>query len=75
MNQGKLEVVKQEMARVNVNILGISELNGLEWVNLTQMAIISTTVGRNPIEEMEQPSQSTEQSEMQYLDAISKMTE
>ena len=26
MNQGKLEVVKQEMARVNTNILGISEL-------------------------------------------------
>ena len=26
MSQGKLEVVKQEMARVNVNILGISEL-------------------------------------------------
>ena len=26
MNQGKLEVVKQEMARVNINILGISEL-------------------------------------------------
>ena len=26
MNQGELEVVKQEMARVNVNILGISEL-------------------------------------------------
>ena len=26
MNQGKLEVVKQDMARVNVNILGISEL-------------------------------------------------
>ena len=38
MNQGKLEVVKQEMARVNVDILGI---------------IISTTVGRNPLEEME----------------------
>ena len=53
MNQGKLEVVKQEMARVNVNILGISELNGLEWVNLTQMTIMSTTVGRNPLEEME----------------------
>ena len=31
MNQGKLEVVKQEMARVNVNILGISKLqwNGM----------------------------------------------
>ena len=27
MNQGKLEVVKQEMARVNVDILGIRELN------------------------------------------------
>ena len=53
MNQGKLEVVKQEMARVNVDILGISELNGLEWVNLTQMTIISTTAGRNPSEEME----------------------
>ena len=25
MNQGKLEVVKQEMARVNIDILGISE--------------------------------------------------
>ena len=53
MNQGKLEVVKQEMARVNVNILGISQLNGLEWVNLIQMTIISTAAGRNPSEEME----------------------
>ena len=31
MNQGKLEVVKQEMTRVNVNILGISEL---KWTGL-----------------------------------------
>ena len=53
MNQGKLEVVKQEMARMKVGILGISELNGLEWVNLIQMTIISTTVGKNPLEEME----------------------
>ena len=53
MNQGKLEEVKQEMARVNVDIPGISKLNGLEWVNLTQMTIMSTTVGRNPLEEME----------------------
>ena len=59
MNQGKLEVVKQEMARVNVDILGISELKWMEWVNLTQMTIISTTVGRNPSEEMEWPSWST----------------
>ena len=53
MNQGKLEAIKQETARVNVNILGISELNGLEWVNLTQMTIMSTAVGMNPLEEME----------------------
>ena len=31
MNQGKLEVVKQETARVNVNILGISEL---KWIGM-----------------------------------------
>ena len=30
MNQGKLEVVKQEMERVNINILGISELKWTE---------------------------------------------
>ena len=48
MRQDKLEVVKQEMAWVNMNILGIGELNGLEWVNLTQMTIMFTTVGKNP---------------------------
>ena len=52
MNQGKLEVVKQEMARVNVNILGISELKWTGMGEFTQMTIISTTVGRNPFEEM-----------------------
>ena len=67
MNQGKLEVVKQEIARVNIDILGISKPNGLEWVNLTQMTIISTTVGRNPSEEMEKPSWSTKESKMQLL--------
>ena len=46
-------VIKQEMARVNINILGISEHLGLEGVNLTQVTIISTTVGKNPLEEME----------------------
>ena len=53
MNQGKLEVVKQEMARVNIDILGISELKWTGIVNLTQMTLLSTTVGKNPLEEME----------------------
>ena len=53
MNQGKLEVVKQEMARVNVDILGISKLKWTGWVNLTQMIKLSTTAGGNPSEEME----------------------
>ena len=75
MNQGKLEVVKQEMARVNVVILRIIELKWTKWVNLTQMTSISTTAGRNPSEEMEWPSWSRKEYEMQYLDAISKMTE
>ena len=52
MNQGILEVVKEEMARVNLDILGISELKWTGMVNLTQMTIISTTMGRNPLEEM-----------------------
>ena len=33
MNQGKLEVVKQEMARVNVNVLGIKEL---KWSGMVE---------------------------------------
>ena len=52
MNQGKLDVVKQEMARVNTDTLGISELKW-EWANLIQMAILSATVGKKPLEEME----------------------
>ena len=39
MNQSKLQVVKQEMARVNINILGVSELKWTEMGNLTQMTI------------------------------------
>ena len=49
INQGKLDLVKQEMARVNINILGIDELK----VNLIQMIIIYTTVDKNPLEEMD----------------------
>ena len=48
MNQSKLEVVKQEMARVNVDILEISKLKWTGMGELTQMTIISTTMGKNP---------------------------
>ena len=34
MNQGKLEEVQQEMARVNINILGISEL---KWTGMGEL--------------------------------------
>ena len=53
MNQDKLKVVNQEMARVNVEILGIIEPKWTGWVNLNKMTIISTTVGKNPLKEME----------------------
>ena len=70
MNQGILEVVQQEVARVSIDTLGISELKwtgmgeynsddhyisycGQEWMYLIQMTIISMTVGKSPLEEME----------------------
>ena len=49
MNQGKLDMVKQESECQHVR----NHFNGLEWVNLTQMTIISINVGKNPLEEME----------------------
>ena len=74
MNQGKSEVVKQQVARVNIDMLGIGELKWTGMGELTHMTIISTTADKNPLEEMETPSQSTKESETQYLGAISKMT-
>ena len=53
MNQRKLEVVKQQMARVKVDILGISKLKWTGMGEFTQMTIIFTAVGKNPLEEME----------------------
>ena len=53
MNQGKLEVVKQEIGRLNIDILGISELKWTRMGKLIQITIISTTVDKNPLEEME----------------------
>ena len=50
MNQSKLDVVKQEIARVNIDILGISELKWTGMVNLIQMTSISTAMDKNPME-------------------------
>ena len=75
MNQGKSEVVRQEMARVNVSILGISKL---KWTGMGEFNSDDHYIyycGKNPSEEMEWPSRSTKESKMQYLDAISKTTE
>ena len=71
----QLEVVKQEMARVNVDILGISEL---KWTRMGEFNsddhyiyyCRQESLRRNGVAIM-----STKESEMQYLDAISKMTE
>ena len=62
------------MARVNIDILGIRELKWSRTGDLIQMTIKSTTVG-NALKEMEQPSQTTKETEMQYLRTISKTTE
>ena len=75
MNQGKLEVVKQEMARVNVNSLRISKL---KWTGMGEFNSDDHYIcycGEESLEDIEWPSWSTKESEMQYLDAISKMTE
>ena len=50
MNQGKLGVVKQEVAGMNVSILGISELKWTGMDKFIQMTIKSITVGKNPLE-------------------------
>ena len=49
MNQGKLEVVKQEMARVNIDILGISELKWTGMGQLIQMTYRQESLRRNGV--------------------------
>ena len=56
MNQGKLEVVKQEMARVNIDILGISELKWTGKGEFNSDNHYTYYCGQNPLEEMEEPS-------------------
>ena len=75
MNQGKLEVVKQKMARMNVNIRGISEL---KWTGIGEFNSDDHYIyfcGQESLRRYGVASWSTKESEMQYLDAISKTTE
>ena len=53
MNQGQSEVVKQEMQEWTFTFQELVNYNGLERVNLIQMTIISTTVGKKLLEERE----------------------
>ena len=75
MNHGQLEVVRQEMVRVNVDILGSSKpkWTGMGEFNSDDHYIYYSgqeSLRRNGVAIMV-----NKQSEMQYLDAISKMTE
>ena len=77
MNQGKLEVVKQEMARVNIDILGISELKwtGMGEFNSDDHYVYycgQKSLSRNGIAFIIIIKKKKD-SEMQYLDAILKI--
>ena len=75
MNQGKLEVVKQEMARVNINILGISKL---KWTGMGEFNSDDHYIyycGQESLRRNGVAITVKKESEMQYLDAISKTTE
>ena len=75
MNQGKLEVVKQEMTRVKVDILGISEL---KWTGMSEFYSDDHYIyycGQESLRRNAVVIMSTKESEMQHLNAISKTTE
>ena len=78
MNQGKLEVVKQEMARVNINILGISEL---KWIGMGEWNSDGHYMYYCGQESLRRSGvaiivkKKKKKSKMQYLDAISKTAE
>ena len=75
MNQGKLEVVKQEMSRVNIDILGISELR---WTGMGEFNSDNHYIyyyGQESIRRNGVTIIVNKKSEMQYLDTISETTE
>ena len=73
MNQGKLEVVKQEMARVSINILAINELKRMEMGKFYLDDHYIYYCGQESLRRNSPDNQ--QESEMQYLDATLKMTE
>ena len=75
MNQGKLKVVKQEMTRVNVDILGISKLKWTGMGEFNADACFIYYCGKESLRRNGVAIMVNKESEMQYLDAISKMTE
>ena len=75
MNQGKLEVVKQEMARVNINILGISELKRTRMGEFNSDNHYIYYCGQESLRRNGIVIMVNRRVKMQYLDAISKMTE
>ena len=72
MTQSKLEVVKQEMARVNVDILGISKL---KWTGMGEFKSDDYYIYYCGQESLRRNGVAIIVNKMQYLDAISKMTE
>ena len=73
MNQGKLEVVKQEMARVNTDVLGISEL---KWIGMGEFNSDDHYIYYCGQESLRRNGVAIiVKKRVQYLDAISKMTE
>ena len=75
MNEGKLEVVKEEMARVNIDILGISDLKWTGMGELTSEDHYIYYCGQESLRRNGVAITVTKEFEMQYLDAISKMTD
>ena len=75
MNQGKLEVVRQEMARMNVNILGISELIWTRTGEFNSDDHYIYYCGKESLRRNGVAIVVNKRSDMQYLDAILKTIE
>ena len=75
MNQGKLEVVKQEMATVNIDILGISELQWTGKGEFNSDDHYFYFCGHESLRRNGVAIIVKKESKMQHLDYFSKMTE